>query len=56
MTREADVMNLSKSLADAMRYVSEGAMRIFKRNDDDYPNTGVQPFEGTPPKGPKKDP
>jgi hypothetical protein len=46
-------MNLSKSVQNAMRYVSEAAMRIFKRSDDDYPNTGVQPFEGTPPKGSK---
>jgi hypothetical protein len=46
-------MNLSKSFANAMRYVSEAAMRIFKRSDDDYPNTGVQPFEGTPSKDSK---
>ena len=39
-------MNLSKSLANAMRYVSEAALRIFGPSDDDYPNTGVQPFEG----------
>ena len=38
-----------------MRYVSEAALRIFRRSDDDYPNTGVQPFEGTPPKGSKWD-
>ncbi|MEO6862087.1 MAG: isochorismate synthase [Microcoleus sp.] len=48
-------MNLSKSFANAMRYVSEAALRIFRRSDDDYPNTGVQPFEGTPPKGSKWD-
>lgn len=36
-----------------MRYVSDAAMRIFKRSDDDYPNTGVQPFEGTPSKSSK---
>ncbi|MEG4631959.1 isochorismate synthase [Microcoleus sp. AR_TQ3_B6] len=40
-------MNLSKSLANAMRYVSEAAMRIFSPSDDNYPNSGVQPFEGT---------
>ncbi len=48
-------MNLSKSFANAMRYVSEAALRIFRRSDDDYPNTGVQPFEGTPPKDSKWD-
>jgi len=40
-------MNLSKSLANAMRYVSEAAVRIFSPSDDNYPNSGVQPFEGT---------
>ncbi|MEG3861352.1 isochorismate synthase [Microcoleus sp. herbarium12] len=39
-------MNLSKSLADAMRYVSEAAVRIFSPSDDNYPNSGIQPFEG----------
>ena len=41
-------MNLSKSLTNAMRYVSEAAIRLFSPSDDHYPNTGVQPFEGTP--------
>ncbi len=39
-------MNLSKSFTNAMRYVSEAALRIFSPSDDDYPNSGVQPFEG----------
>ncbi|MBE9184660.1 isochorismate synthase [Microcoleus sp. LEGE 07076] len=39
-------MNLSKSFANAMRYVSEAAGRIFSPTDDNYPNSGVQPFEG----------
>jgi hypothetical protein len=39
-------MNLSKSLTNAMRYVSEAAVRIFSPSDDNYPNSGVQPFEG----------
>ncbi|MCC3407396.1 MAG: isochorismate synthase [Microcoleus sp. PH2017_10_PVI_O_A] len=46
-------MNLSKSVVGAMRYVSEAASRIFRRSDDDYPATGVQPFERKPPKGSK---
>lgn len=29
-----------------MRYVSEAAIRIFSPSDDNYPNSGVQPFEG----------
>ncbi|TAG98476.1 MAG: isochorismate synthase [Oscillatoriales cyanobacterium] len=39
-------MNLSKSLTNAMRFVSEAAIRLFSPTDDNYPNTGVQPFEG----------
>ncbi len=39
-------MNLSKSFANAVRYVSEAAVRIFSPSDDNYPNSGVQPFEG----------
>lgn len=39
-------MNLSKSLRNAMRYISEAAVRLFSPSDDNYPNTGVQPFEG----------
>ncbi|PSB05358.1 isochorismate synthase [filamentous cyanobacterium Phorm 46] len=39
-------MNLSKSFANAVRYVSEAALRIFSPSDDNYPNSGVQPFEG----------
>ena len=39
-------MNLSKSFANAVRYVSEAAVRIFSPSDDNYPNSGVQPFDG----------
>ncbi|MDF0556470.1 isochorismate synthase [Kamptonema sp. UHCC 0994] len=41
-------MNLSKSVRNAMRFVSEAAMRIFSLSDDKYPVVGVQPFEGKP--------
>jgi hypothetical protein len=39
-------MNLSKSLTNVMRFVSEAVIRLFSPTDDNYPNTGVQPFEG----------
>ncbi|MBD1846947.1 hypothetical protein H6F89_26775 [Cyanobacteria bacterium FACHB-63] len=32
-----------------IRYISGAVTRIFGLNDDDYPATGVQPFEGDPP-------
>ncbi|MBO0351253.1 isochorismate synthase [Phormidium pseudopriestleyi FRX01] len=41
-------MNLSKTISDFFQQVSEAAARIFGPNDDKYPETGVQPFEGDP--------
>ncbi|WP_341529376.1 hypothetical protein WKK05_08745 [Nostoc sp. UHCC 0302] len=32
--------------AQIINYISSGAARIFAPKDDDYPATGVQPFEG----------
>lgn len=34
---------------NVIRYISAAVTRIFGLNDDDYPATGVQPFEGDPP-------
>jgi hypothetical protein len=48
-------MNLSKSLTNAMRYVSEAALRLFSPSDDNYPNSGVQPFEGKYSKSSKRE-
>ncbi len=36
-----------------VRYIYGAAARIFSPRDDNYPETGVQPFEGEPAK--KKD-
>jgi hypothetical protein len=33
-----------------INYISDAVSRIFGPRDDDYPATGVQPFEGDPPK------
>ncbi|MBD2449567.1 hypothetical protein H6G76_20835 [Nostoc sp. FACHB-152] len=41
-------MDISKILASVTQYISEAAMRIFGPTDDQYPNTGVQPFTGEP--------
>jgi hypothetical protein len=32
----------------AIQYIASAATRIFSPTDDDYPATGVQPFEGDP--------
>lgn len=31
-----------------IEFISGGAKRIFTPTDDDYPETGVQPYEGDP--------
>lgn len=31
-----------------INYISGAVTRIFGTRDDDYPETGVQPFEGKP--------
>ncbi len=41
-------MDVPKVVSDTIRFVSEAVTRIFGLNDDEYPNTGVQPFEGDP--------
>jgi hypothetical protein len=41
-------MKLFKSFMDAAQYLSEGIGRIFSPRDDQYPDIGVQPFEGEP--------
>ncbi|MEO0969402.1 MAG: nicotinate phosphoribosyltransferase [Cyanobacteria bacterium J06639_18] len=37
-------MVISKMFANAMKYISEAAMRIFAPTDDSYPVIGVQPL------------
>ena len=34
------------ALAQLVTYLGAAVKRIFAPNDDQYPNTGVQPFEG----------
>jgi hypothetical protein len=31
-----------------VRYIAQGSVRIFSPTQDDYPETGVQPFSGEP--------
>ena len=41
-------MGIPKLLDDVIQYFSGAISRIFGPSDDEYPNTGVQPFEGEP--------
>jgi hypothetical protein len=38
----------SRFLQIFVQYTTEAFARIFGPNDDEYPNIGVQPFEGEP--------
>lgn len=41
-------MAVFKQVQEALQFVWEGASRIFAPDEDVYPETGVQPFEGDP--------
>ncbi|MGF1478535.1 MAG: hypothetical protein ACFB4I_03475 [Cyanophyceae cyanobacterium] len=41
-------MIVFKRLEQAMQSVWEGIIRLFSSSDNDYPNSGVQPFSGDP--------
>lgn len=41
-------MTLAQSWERFTQYISEAVGRIFSPNDDRYPETGIQPFEGEP--------
>ncbi len=41
-------MSVTQRLQQTMQYLLEAAGRIFSFRDNDYPATGVQPFEGEP--------
>lgn len=42
----AKVKGMMRAAQTLLEDISKAAGRIFGPNDDDYPNTGVQPFEG----------
>lgn len=39
-------MQISNMISRILSYLSEGIARIFSPDRDEYPETGVQPFEG----------
>jgi hypothetical protein len=44
-------MSVSQRFSEAMRFVSDAAMRIFAPDKNKYPAIGVQPFDGKISKG-----
>lgn len=41
-------MAIFERFQEMLNYLWQGVKRIFSARDDDYPETGVQPFEGDP--------
>jgi hypothetical protein len=41
-------MTITNFLQNFVQYLTEAFARIFGPNDDEYPNIGIQPFEGEP--------
>lgn len=41
-------MKIITWIQDTVKYLVNGVSRLFKPTDDDYPQTGVQPFSGEP--------
>ncbi|BAU64761.1 hypothetical protein STA3757_21360 [Stanieria sp. NIES-3757] len=39
-------MKIWQGLVNMVQYLWQGTVRLFSPNDDDYPETGVQPYEG----------
>lgn len=39
-------MKIFKWIQDTIQYLWNGVSRLFQPTEDDYPKTGVQPFEG----------
>jgi hypothetical protein len=40
------MMNFVQAIKNIIQYLTEGFARIFSPTDDQYPEIGVQPFEG----------
>ena len=41
-------MNIWEKIQNAVQSILRGVSRMFQPTDDDYPESGVQPFEGEP--------
>lgn len=41
-------MNIDRILQNAVQYFTEAFARVFGPSTDEYPEVGVQPFDGEP--------
>ena len=44
-------MKLFNWLQQLVQYLGKGVARLLSAGDDDYPEVGIQPFEGEPYEG-----
>lgn len=42
------MMNIHRILQNAVQYFTEAFARVFGPSTDEYPEVGLQPFEGEP--------
>jgi hypothetical protein len=42
------IQSIGDATQQVVRYILSGFTRIFSPTKDDYPNVGIQPFEGEP--------
>jgi hypothetical protein len=42
------IHTIGTTIQQVVQYVFSAAIRIFSPSDDDYPASGVQPFDGDP--------
>jgi hypothetical protein len=45
---QTSVQSIKELPGNVIRFISGAVARIFGLDDDNYPKTGVQPFEGDP--------
>jgi len=41
-------MKIFEWIKEMVQYLGKGVARLLSPSEDDYPKTGVQPFEGEP--------
>lgn len=41
-------MTIVKKIGDSVQSIWDSVVRLFSSSDDDYPRSGIQPFEGDP--------
>lgn len=41
-------MSILEKISQSVQSIWDGVVRLFSSSDDDYPQSGTQPFEGDP--------